>query len=123
MNRGVFSFSMYKDNVLLKLDPPQRKSSGGIYVPEQERNTEHGPQMLAATVLKVGPGGVGTYNETETRNFFEMTVKAGDRVLVSHLCGESYRVGFDIKNSTAPDSKTGDEFRVVRCSEIEAILG
>jgi len=76
-------FKMHKDNVLLVLDPPQRKSTGGLYLPDLDRNSEYGAKMLCATVVDVGPGGVGTKNETEIRAQFDMEVSEGDRVLVN----------------------------------------
>lgn len=119
----MLEFDMYKDNILLKLDPPQRESNGGIYLTDLSKLSEYGPKIIGATVLKVGPGGTGTHNETENRSHFAMEVSTGDRVLVGYLCGEIFVVGKDIKNSTAPDCETGQEFRVVRCSEIEAVIG
>lgn len=115
-------FDMFRDNVLLLLDKPEGRTLSGLYTPNMKKNEKYGSKMLGATVLKVGPGGHGYKNETEDWTHFEMEVRKGERVLVHHLCGQDFTVGKDIRCSTAPDYETGDELRVVRCHEIEAVL-
>ena len=120
---GGFLYDCYKDNVLLKLDPPQRESAGGIYLTDLSKLSEFGPKIIGAEVLKVGPGGVGTKNETEDRTQFDMEVSPGDRVLVDYLCGETFVVGIDIKQSSVPGCEYGQGFKMVRCAEIHGVIG
>ena len=115
-------FEPHKDNVFLILDPPEKETPGGLYLPDMDKNSKYGPKVLAATVHKVGAGGYGYKNETDDWTNFEMEVDVGERVLVEHLCGEPVVVGIDILSETAPDHPTGTEFRVVRSSEIQAVL-
>ncbi len=92
---------MLLDNVLVKMDEPEKVSAGGIVMPDvhQKRN-----QKTTGTVRAAGPGRV---NNTGT--FVPCGVAAGDRVLLSKYSGTDIKVN-------------GEDLRIVPSSEIQGVL-
>lgn len=79
---------------------PKTQTASGIYIPE--KNTE---KLNEADVLAVGPG----LPDARTGNLVEVSVKAGDRVLLPPFGGSSVKIG-------------DEEYLLFRDSEILAKL-
>lgn len=88
------------DKVVLKLQNPEEKTSGGIYLPESSQEETH-----IAEVMAVGEGRL-----SESGQLIQPNVKKGDTVL--------------IKGQWAGDNVTvdGEEYKIVSDSDILAIL-
>jgi co-chaperonin GroES (HSP10) len=91
-------------------------TAGGIVLPDTIRGSQYGDKLVIGYVLKVGPGGWadGVY--------YPVDVEPGDRVLVEYDCGQDVVVGEHIAPESATGFEPGTELRVVRASEILAIL-
>jgi chaperonin GroES len=68
------------DRVIIKPDPDEKKTKGGVFLPETARPEERG-----GVVVAVGPGRI-----TETGFVVEPRVRVGDRIL-------RYKVGSEIQ--------------------------
>lgn len=66
------------DRIVVQADPPEEKTSSGIYIPETAKEK---PQR--GTVVSVGEG---RYAQT-TGNLIPMTVKVGDHILYGKHIG------------------------------------
>jgi chaperonin GroES len=73
------------DNVLIKPEDAETKTSGGIYLPETAKEK---PQM--GTVMAVGTGGVD-----EKGNKISMIVKVGQKVMYKKWGGNEVKVGYE----------------------------
>lgn len=83
------------DRVLVKADPAEEKTAGGLFIPETAKE-----KPLAGTVVAAGPG-------TEE---VKMEVKAGDRVLYGKYAG----------TEITHDSET---YLIMKQSDIFAVIG
>lgn len=108
------------DRVLVEFAEPERKTAGGLFVPDQALETVTTASRgrgLEATVLAVGPG----RRSEKTWEIIPMTLKPGDRILVPAL-------NFPIKMGTkkATDWRTGittTQDRMVHICNEAAVLG
>ncbi len=89
------------DRVLLRRDPDERVTSGGIHIPDSAQE-----RVLYATVLVVGPG-----KRDENGRRAEPSVKAGDRVMMS-----SKYVGTEV-------TLDGEKLTFCREDELMAVQG
>lgn len=71
--------------VIVKVDPPERISEGGIYLPEG--NLQERKSMATGTVLSAGRGKI------DGKVFLEMPVKTGDRIVFRGFLQEAKRIG------------------------------
>jgi len=109
----------YADNVILRLEPLDTVSSGGIHLVQGSRTTKG---HRAATVLASGPGyhtslGVLVPNE----------VDPGDRVVVDALAGDTYDwelspVRHNVNQTFEALDGVEGEIRVVRHDEILGVI-
>ncbi len=86
------------DRVILRQDEAEEKTAGGIYLASAAQEK---PEVYE--VVEVGPGGMVDGNEVE------MTVKAGQQVLVGKYTGTKVKLD-------------GEEFTIVKQSDILAVL-
>lgn len=115
-------YEPFRDNVFLLIEKAERKTEGGLYLPDTYNGTEYGAKMLAARVMKAGSGGFGYDQATDAFQFFAVDVAQGDRVLIPWDAGQNCIIGEHIKCSSAPELEPGTEVRIVRNNEITAIL-
>lgn len=66
------------DKILIKRDEPQTKTTSGLYLPETSKE-----KPMTATVEAVGNGAINT----DTGQRIPLTVRKGDRVLISKWGG------------------------------------
>lgn len=66
-----------RDRVIVRRDPPNDKTPGGLYVPETART-----KVTIGTVLAVGPG---AFEQNGTRR--PVDVKVGDRIVFGKYSG------------------------------------
>jgi co-chaperonin GroES (HSP10) len=98
------------DNVVVILDPPlERRTAGGIYLPDSDQNCAYGNDMLTGTVDSVGPNCSG--------------VVQGDRVIFHHEGGQEVVLGEYVDDSLSQELLAGTEFRILREDEIIATVG
>ncbi len=83
------------DRVLIKPNPAEEKTAGGLFIPETAKE-----KPLAGTVVAAGPG-------TEE---IKMEVKAGDKVLYGKYAGTEI-------------THEGDTYIIMKQSDIFAIIG
>ena len=83
------------DRVLIKPDPAEEKTAGGLFIPETAKE-----KPLAGTVVAAGPG----------TDEVKMEVKAGDKVLYGKYAGTEV-------------THDGETYLIMRVSDILAILG
>ncbi len=83
------------DRVLVKPDPAEEKTAGGLIIPDTAKE-----KPLAGTVVAAGPG----------TDEVKMEVKAGDRVLYGKYAGT------EVTNE-------GDTYLIMKQNDILAILG
>ncbi len=83
------------DRVLVKADPAEEKTAGGLFIPETAKE-----KPLAGTIVAAGPG-------TEE---VKMEVKAGDRVLYGKYAGTEI-------------THDGETYLIMKQSDIFAIIG
>ena len=89
------------DRVVVKPSEDQTETtSGGIIIPDTAKEKPQQGEVVAA-----GPGKV-----TDEGHSIDMTVKVGDTVVYSKYAGTEYKDG-------------GDEYLIVRESDILAIVG
>ena len=86
------------DRVVVKMTEAEEKTKSGIIL---TANAKEKPQV--ADVVAVGPGGLVDGNKVE------MTVKVGDKVILSKYAGTEVKVD-------------GDECIIVRLSDILAVV-
>lgn len=120
------------DNVYVAVDKSEdRKTAGGLYVPDSKQNSAYGDKVLSGRVLAVGPGGYGyqgSLYETEeevsrAKLVYHGTdgVAVGEKVLFEALHGQPMHLGLEgVPESW--DLPAGSELRVLRCSEILAVV-
>ena len=129
----------YMDNVILKLDPLEAVSGGGIVMIDQTRLSGH----RFATVVSSGPGhyrkrlerGPGTvvnkagdqYHTVDSHMFIPNETKPGDRVIIGKHAGTDFRLDLSVPRHNKGqhfEELLGDrgEFRIVREEEIEGIV-
>jgi co-chaperonin GroES (HSP10) len=100
-----------RNNVLLKLLP--KEPEGSILLVESDKHKERAKRHVRAEVISAGPG----------TKAFSVDVLPGDTVLVPELCGELWLAGVQLPVSAFPEgTETGDEFRMVRETEIIGVL-
>ena len=87
------------DRVLLKRVEEDKKTSGGIIIPDTAKEKPSQGQVIA-----VGPGG-----RDEDGKVIQMSVKVGDRVLFAKWSGTEVKVD-------------GEDFLIVRESEILGVI-
>ena len=112
----------YADNVLIRLEPLDKVSAGGIHlVPSKPGAKEH----RTAIVIESGKG----YQRPCCGAFIPNETKPGDRVIVEAYAGDKLDYSIDIsepRRNKIPDfdSFDGDrgEYRVCRESEIIAVI-
>ncbi len=75
-------FRPLHDRVVIKCIEPEKKSAGGIIIPD---NAKEKPQQ--GEVVAVGPGG-----RDESSKLIPVEVKAGDRVLFGKWSGTEVRI-------------------------------
>lgn len=118
---------MLQDNVLIRLDPPENVSRGGVHLPEN-RQRPGGRESRTATVLAVGPGYYQGCRECGCTSVFVRTeLKPGDRVVVDALAGQDYVLDVSVPrhNKGADFLRLLDErgeFRIAREGEILAVI-
>jgi len=78
------SIKPLSDRVVVKPEPAEETTSGGIYIPDSAKEK---PQR--GTIVSVGPGKV------ENGNKIDMTVKEGDTVLYGKYAGTEINLGDD----------------------------
>ncbi len=83
------------DRVLVKADPAEEKTAGGLFIPETAKE-----KPLAGTVVAAGPG-------TEE---VKMEVKPGDKVLYGKYAGTEI-------------THDGETYLMMKQSDIFAIIG
>lgn len=115
-------YEPFRDNVFLLIEKKSRMTDGGILLPDNYDGTQYGPKLLAARVIKAGGGGMGYNRSTGEFEFFQVDVCQGDRVLISWDAGQDCVIGEHISCASAPELEPGTEVRIVRNTEIEAIL-
>lgn len=115
-------YEAYKDNVFVLVEKHQRKTAGGISLPDSVASSEFGPGIITGRVLKAGPGGFGKKrigdDDVGGLRFFGVDVTQGERVLFGKLDGEVCIVGQDIKAASAPQFEPGTEIRILRNDEL-----
>ena len=94
------------DKVLIKLKPVDKKTAGGILLPE-EHHAKLGRAELRATVIRMGPIAYADLKKANQRY-----PKEGDEVLVPKYAGQAYGEDGDIQYDT----------RIINPEEILAIL-
>lgn len=113
-------FRPYRDNVLVLLDvhnpdhpdhPRNRKTAGGIYIPETSAPTD-GFGSVWGTVIASGPG---NFAEWDPRVFIPNEVKPGDRVCIT---GERHNKRADLVGDVF--FVDGVEHRIVRAHDLGA---
>ena len=87
------------DRVLLKRVEEDKKTSGGIIIPDTAKEKPSQGQVIA-----VGPGG-----RDEDGKVIQMSVKVGDRVLFAKWSGTEVKVD-------------GEDFLIVKESEILGVI-
>jgi len=95
--KSIKSLVPLLDRVVLQRAQAQTKTASGIFLPSAADKTQS-----EATVVSVGPGA-----KDKDGKIIEMSLKAGDRVLLPTYGGQSIKVG-------------EDEFSIFRDSEIIA---
>lgn len=75
-----------RDNVLIRKIPEADVSPGGIFIPDVAKD-----KPTRAEVVATGPGRWDNHG-----NFFAMTVKPGDRVLISKWSGQEVTVDGEV---------------------------
>lgn len=116
----------YADNVIIRLEPLEKVSAGGIHL-ERSRATEN-KGTRTAVVLASGPG-----HRTRRGTFIPNETRAGQRVLVDAMAGQDYSLDLEAPRSNAsaqhPDASSFDsllgqkgEYRIVREDEILGVL-
>ena len=88
------------NNVLIKPEEAQVKTTSGIYLPETAKE-----ESQIGTVMAVGEGKVSPKGEQE-----KMVVKVGQKVLYKKWGGSEVKVG-------------GEEWKIVEQNDILAIVG
>jgi chaperonin GroES len=89
------------DRIIIKREPSDTKSSGGIILPD---NAQKKPQR--GTILAVGPGKM---NKDGVRA--AMQLKVGDKVLFTSWAGDEYK-----------DTKNKDDVLVMHESDVLAVV-
>lgn len=69
------------DRVLVRRDPEERKTAGGIVIPENA-----GEKPSKGTILATGPG------KREDGKIFELTVKVNDKIYFGKYAGTEVKV-------------------------------
>ena len=87
------------DRVVLKQNAAEERTSSGIFL---TASAQEKPEVYE--VVEVGPGGIVDGNEVK------MEVKAGDKVITGKYSGTTVKID-------------GEEFNIVRQSDILAIVG
>lgn len=123
-------FSPFKDNVFVAIETSERKTASGLFLADTVEGSEFGKDLLCGTVIAAGPGGWGSnvrFEEKATgkekRQFFPVEVCEGEKVLFHKLRGEPCVIGVDITHEYAEDITPGTELRILRNSELQAVLG
>ncbi len=83
MAKGKFGVRPLHDKILLKRDEAQSKTESGLFLPESNKE-----KPMTATVEAVGTGALNT--ETGVR--VPLSVKKGDRVLISKWGGTELKL-------------------------------
>lgn len=83
------------DRVLIKPDPAEEKTAGGLFIPETAKE-----KPLEGTVVAAGPG----------TDEIKMEVKAGDKVLYGKYAGTEVTHG-------------NETYLIMRVGDILAVLG
>ena len=100
----AFRLTPLRDRIIVKRDPEQELTEGGIYIPDTARD-----KSTTGTVLAVGKGKL-----TEDGKVIPLDVKVGDRVLFGKYAGsEAKRYAFESE---------GEELIVMREEEVLGIL-
>jgi co-chaperonin GroES (HSP10) len=118
------NFKPHKDNVVIKLESRERKTDGGIFLPDTD-NSEYGDNLLVGRVVAAGPGGWGYTNANRDlvkAKYYPVQVTEGERVLLPFDAGQDVVIGEDIPCALAPEMEAGDELRVVRHNELLAVV-
>jgi len=92
-------FRPLHDRVVVKRIEAEKKSTGGIIIPDTAKEK---PQQ--GEIIAVGPGG-----RDETGKLIPMDVKAGDRVLFGKYSGTEVKID-------------GDEYLIMKESDIMGVL-
>lgn len=93
-----------RDRIIVKREPEQERTAGGIYIPDTARE-----KSTVGTVLAVGKGKL-----TDDGKVVPLEVKVGDRVLFGKYAGsEAKRYHFESE---------GEELIVMREEELLGIL-
>lgn len=124
----VSGFRCYQDNVVVRLEPLDDKTKGGIHIVDLKNDVN---RCRRAKVLSSGPGHYrqkrGGANGTVDGAFIPNETRPGDMVLVNWLAGSVWDMDISIpRHNKSPEftELLGDsgELRVLREAEILAIL-
>lgn len=118
---SIERFKPFHDNVFVEIDPDERTTSSGLFIPQ----SEFGDKLLSGRVIAAGPGCVGhNWNMKDERvgkaQFFEVPVSVGDRVLFKRSDGEP--VSSDNTVFIAPSEGRAHEYMVLRGTELVAVV-
>lgn len=135
------SLRPFADNVVLALEDETTESASGIVFPAFSEETlrkmglpkKQAKQMRIGRVLASGPGYWTEPSWSHPEGvFIANTVQAGDRVLIDALAGERHKRGFRVPRQNDRENmrvchfeelgEARGEFRIVRESEIHAVL-
>lgn len=116
----------YADNVVIRLEPLESESAGGIALVRSRATEQKGTRT--AVVLASGPG-----HTTRQGKFIPNETKPGMRVLVDAMAGQDYSLDLEAPRSNAsaqhPDASSFSsllgqkgEYRIVREDEILGVL-
>ena len=100
MTETKLSIRPLGDRVIVKALPQEEKTRGGIILPDAAKEKPQQGEVVAA-----GPG-----RKSDKGELMAMEVKVGDRVLYGKYSGTEVKV-------------EGEEFLIVKESEILAVLG
>lgn len=118
---------MLSDNILIRIEPPPSETASGIAIVHTRAPgvREH----REAVVIAVGPGhypGCKSCGGAKP-TFIPTTLRAGDRIVVDAMAGQSY--DFDVSAVRSREKTEFDElggeralFRVIREGEALAVL-